>query len=117
MANWEKLNKEFDDALDSMTSEDWELLASKRIKKTTRTMKTAVEQIIDEFNEELQVAVAIGNKDKIRIIKHLITIAKLHLPMEKERLEDAYRTGIWDVGCRSASFEEYYNRTFKQEEK
>jgi hypothetical protein len=35
---------------------------------------------------------------------------------EKERLEDAYRTGIWDVGCRSTSFEEYYNRTFKQEE-
>jgi hypothetical protein len=42
MANWEKLNKEFDDALDSMTSEDWELLASKSIKQTTRTMKTAV---------------------------------------------------------------------------
>jgi hypothetical protein len=35
---------------------------------------------------------------------------------EKERLEDAYRTGIWDVGCRSISFEEYYNRTFKQEQ-
>jgi len=36
--------------------------------------------------------------------------------MEKERLEDAYRTGIWDVGCRSISFEEYYNRTFKQQQ-
>lgn len=24
MANWEKLNKEFDDALDSMTKEDWD---------------------------------------------------------------------------------------------
>jgi hypothetical protein len=23
MANWEKLNKEFDEALDSMTKEDW----------------------------------------------------------------------------------------------
>jgi hypothetical protein len=36
--------------------------------------------------------------------------------VEKERLEDAYRTGIWDVGCRSTSFEEYYNRTFKKQE-
>lgn len=24
MANWEKLNKEFDDCLDSMTKEDWD---------------------------------------------------------------------------------------------
>jgi hypothetical protein len=42
MANWEKLNKEFDDALDSMTSEDWELWASKRVKQTTRTMKKEI---------------------------------------------------------------------------
>jgi hypothetical protein len=39
MANWEKLNKEFNDALDSMTSEDWKIWASKRIKQKIRTMK------------------------------------------------------------------------------
>jgi outer membrane PBP1 activator LpoA protein len=48
-------------------------------------MKTTVEQIIDEFNEELKVAIEIGNSDKIRTIKHLIAIAKLHLPKEKEQ--------------------------------
>ena len=55
MANWEKLNKEFDDALDSMTSEDWDLLASKRIKQTTRTMKEkGKEQIVYTEFEVLQ---------------------------------------------------------------
>ena len=76
---------------------------------------TAVEQIIEEFNEELKVAIEIGNEDKIRIIKHLITIAISYLPMEKEQIKDAYRTGIWDVGCRADNFDEYYNRTFKSE--
>ena len=46
---------------------------------------TAVEQLIDEFNEELKVAIEIGNEDKIRIIKHLITIAISYLPMENEQ--------------------------------
>jgi hypothetical protein len=51
MANWEKLNKEFDDALDSMTSEDWELLASKSIKQTTRTMtpQEKAREIFDKY--------------------------------------------------------------------
>jgi hypothetical protein len=74
---------------------------------------TAVEQMIDEFNEELKVAIEIGNEDKIRIIKHLITIATSYLPKEKAQIKDAYNTGIWDVGCRAANFDEYYNRTFK----
>jgi hypothetical protein len=51
---------------------------------------TPVEQMIDEFNEELKVAIEIGNEDKIRIIKHLITIATSYLPKEKElRIEFA----------------------------
>jgi hypothetical protein len=29
MANWDKLNKELDDALDSMTPEDWKILNQK----------------------------------------------------------------------------------------
>ena len=77
-------------------------------------MKTAVESLIDEFNEELQVAIAIGNGDKIRIIKHLITIATLHLPKEKEQIGDA-----WDSAYGGDSFysgESYYNGTFKQQE-
>jgi hypothetical protein len=56
MANWEKLNKEFDDALDSMTSEDWELWASKRVKQTTRTMKQITKSVIklSEIPEHIQ---------------------------------------------------------------
>lgn len=46
MANWEKLNKELDHTLNSMTFEDWELLASKRINQTTRTMKEKIYALI-----------------------------------------------------------------------
>jgi hypothetical protein len=53
----------------------------------------------------------------IRVSKNGLDMLKQAKEKEKERLEDAYRTGIWDVGCRSTSFEEYYNRTFKQQEK
>jgi hypothetical protein len=61
-------------------------------------MKTAVEQLIDEFHEELKVANEIGNKDKIRIIKHLITIATSYLPMEKEQMiEFAKYTSVIDT--------------------
>ena len=77
-------------------------------------MKTAVEQIIDEFNEELKVAVAIGNKDKIRIIKHLITIATLHLPKEKEQMIEFASNCIHRNSC-FFNIEEYYE-TFKQQE-
>jgi hypothetical protein len=79
-------------------------------------MKTAVESLIDEFNEELQVAIAIGNGDKIRTIKHLLNITSGYLEMEKEQIMDSYKTGVWDLGCKSADSEEYYNRTFKQQE-
>ena len=95
---------------------------------------TAVEQMIDEFNEELKVAIEIGNEDKIRIIKHLITIAISYLPMEneqridfarhcldkakemeKEQIVTAHYQGYRnDIGTTEVS-EQYYNETFKSE--
>jgi len=88
MANWEKLNKEFDDALDSMTSEDWELLASKRIKKKTRTMKTAVEWLMEELPKH--------GSGAVRTFGDLFEQAK---EMEKEIAE-----------------KEFFKGTFKQQE-
>jgi hypothetical protein len=52
----------------------------------------------------------------IRVSKNGLDMLKQAKEKEKGRLEDAYRTGIWDVGCRSTSFKEYYNRTFKQQQ-
>ena len=72
------------------------------------TIKTAVEF----YREELNGLVSF-RETKFKTEQEIFEQAK---EMEKERLEDAYRTGIWDVGCRSTSFEEYYNRTFKQQE-
>jgi hypothetical protein len=69
-------------------------------------MKTAVEFAV----EKLEKFIPSGNQIAIECI------LEQSKEMEKERLEDAYRTGIWDVGCRSISFEEYYNRTFKQQQ-
>jgi hypothetical protein len=36
--------------------------------------------------------------------------------MFEKQIIEAYRTGVWDLGCRSADSEEYYNRNFKQQE-
>ena len=78
---------------------------------------TAVEQMIDEFNEELKVAIEIGNKDKIRIIKHLITIATSYLPKEREQIVNAHFDGQCDEteGYPLEIAEQYYNETFKSE--
>ena len=78
---------------------------------------TAVEQMIDEFNEELKVAIEIGNEDKIRIIKHLITIATSYLPKEREQIIDAHFDGQCDEteGYLLEIAEQYYNKTFKSE--
>jgi hypothetical protein len=56
-------------------------------------MKTAVEQLINEFNQELDVAISIANNDKIKTIKHLINIANKYLEMEKEQIKNAYEKG------------------------
>ena len=76
---------------------------------------TAVEQMIDEFNEELKVAIEIGNEDKIRIIKHLITIATSYLPKEKEQIVDAWYNGYDEEDRASRSGFHYYHETFKSE--
>jgi hypothetical protein len=70
-------------------------------------MKTAVEQIINEFNQELDVAISVANNDKIKTIKHLINIANKYLEMEKQQIIDAYENG------ENKSAELYYNETFK----
>ena len=78
---------------------------------------TALEQMIDEFNEELKVAIEIGNEDKIRIIKHLITIATSYLPKEREQIIDAHFDGQCDEteGYLLEIAEQYYNEIFKSE--
>jgi soluble P-type ATPase len=79
-------------------------------------MKTAVEQIINEFNQELDVAISIANNDKIKTIKHLINIANKYLEMEKEQIMDAYLQGQYDGDTmRDTDAEQYYNETFKSE--
>ena len=84
-------------------------------------MKSAVEKLIDNFNVELNLAIDIGNERKIRIMKHLITIATLHLPMEKEAhkqtWEKAHSVGMIESdGTPYMDFEKYYNETFKQQD-
>ncbi len=84
-------------------------------------MKTSVTQMIDEFNKELEVAKAIGNEDKIRTIKHLINLASLYLPKEKQQIEDAFSNGYnycyeRELECVSDDFEiDYYKETFESD--
>jgi hypothetical protein len=34
--------------------------------------------------------------------------------MEKEQIEDAYESGVWDVGCRNADSKKYYKENYGQ---
>ena len=82
-------------------------------KPLNQNKMTAVEQMIDEFNEELKVAIEIGNEDKIRTIKYLMTIATLYLPKEADQIVNA-----WDNSTHSGDYrtgKEYYEETFKSE--
>jgi len=83
--------------------------------------QTAIQELIQEFNKELEVSTQIGNEDKIRITKHLINIASKYLEMEKEQIINTYRDGRSDQQSEKPSrfynrmAEQYYNETFKSE--
>ena len=49
-------------------------------------------------------------------LKRNLEIREQAKEMEKEQIIESYKAGVWDLGCRSADSEEYYNRTFKQQE-
>ena len=78
---------------------------------------TAVTQMMNEFNKELEVAEAIGNEDKIRTIKHLINVASLYLPIEKQQIVDAFEKGQGAEAMQKFNKTgiKYYNETYKSE--
>lgn len=51
MTKWNKLNKELDDALDTMTYEDWNIWESKF--KEKQNIKNQMEQTVEEKAQEL----------------------------------------------------------------
>jgi hypothetical protein len=71
----------------------------------TEKQLTAVEQlekqILDNWMDILTCKVNIGD------------FFEQSKEMEKKQIIESYETGVWDLGCRSANSEEYYNRTFK----
>jgi hypothetical protein len=62
--------------------------------------QTAVEWLVAQLNK--QGFAPVVTEEEIQIA----------LKMEKEQIEDAYDTGIWDVGCRNSDSKRYYNETF-----
>lgn len=48
MANWDKLNKQFDDLLDSMTIEDWQFWANNREQKKMRVSEMLLKAKLQE---------------------------------------------------------------------
>jgi hypothetical protein len=59
--------------------------------------QTAIQEMINEFNKELNVATQIGNEDKIRITKYLINIASKYLELEQKQIYEAYQKGGHDA--------------------
>jgi hypothetical protein len=117
MADWEKLNSELDDALNSMTSEDWQLWALKNVKKMENRkteQKLSAEWLIDWMG-----------KNQYFIGNDLLKAAEHAKEMEKEAHQET-----WDVAHQAGrfegkgiaeenwfTFEEYWEETFKQREK
>ena len=99
MANWEKLNKEFDDCLDSMTKEDWDnWYKNVEQKRINQNKMTAVEWLQEKYKQQ-------------GVIFNLqFEQAK---EMEKENIVNA-----WDNSTHSGDYrtgKEYYEETFKSE--
>ena len=69
-------------------------------------MKTAVEWFANRISH--------GGLVSKKQFDELLEQAK---EMFEKQIIESYKAGVWDLGCRSADSEEYYNRTFKQEEK
>ncbi len=67
--------------------------------------QTAVEWLINELSMNVDFPYGVP--------KRVIQQAK---EIEKEQIIESYKAGVWDLGCKSADSEEYYNRTFKQQE-
>jgi hypothetical protein len=117
MADWEKLNSELDDALNSMTSEDWQLWALKNVKKMENRkteQKLSAEWLIDWMG-----------KNQYFIGNDLLKAAERAKEMEKEAHQET-----WDVAHQAGrfegkgiaeedwqTFETYWEETFKQREK
>ena len=79
---------------------------------------TAVQQLIAEIEQELQDREGCNgalNSGAVLGLTNAKNIAHKYLEIEKEKIKDAYDSGIWDVGCKAPNFDEYYKRTFKSE--
>jgi hypothetical protein len=84
--------------------------------KENKMRQTAIQELIQEFNKELEVSTQIGNEDKIRTIKHFINIATRYLPNEKTNIKDAFEEGDWNWReSQDITSEDYYNINFKSE--
>jgi hypothetical protein len=72
--------------------------------------KTAVEWLEWQLGAYIK-----GNIDELTLDDYyfLIGIAK---EMEKEHIIESYKAAVWDLGCKSAFAEQYYNETFNQQE-
>jgi hypothetical protein len=92
MADWEKLNSELDDALNSMTSEDWRLWALKNVKKMENRkteQKLSAEWLIDWMG-----------KNQYFIGNDLLKATERAKEMEKEAHQET-----WDVAHQAGRFE------------
>jgi hypothetical protein len=92
MPDWEKLNRELDQALSEMSDEDWKEWYSKRNKKY---MKTAVEWLVEQLN--------------LHEYEDVIKQAK---EMEKDQITGAYQADV--PMCSDGDAEEYYNTIFSR---
>lgn len=79
-------------------------------------VQTAMQEHIDWLKKQLQECEDEGfSESYIYAYKLSLEHAESKLSKEREQIVESYKTGIWDVGCRAADAEKYFDRTFKSE--
>lgn len=77
---------------------------------------TAMQEHIDWLKKQLKDCEDEGfSVSYINAYKLSLKHAESKLSKEREQIVESYKTGIWDVGCRAADSDKYFDRTFKSE--
>ena len=120
MANWEKLNKEFDDALNSMTKEDWKSWYERfKQKQINQNKMTAVEKLIAKYEKQWNKYGMGSVISYSQVIADLEKLKKVEKSQYQETWETAHQAGRFEgKGIAEENwqtFETYWLETFKSE--
>ena len=79
-------------------------------------MKTSIQELIEQFNEEIARAEQRGDFEIKRILQVALSLANMKLNREKEVMNETWDSAT-DCLEEFETFDDYYNETFNTKEK